>query len=139
YEDVNRFAEDAKGNLWIGTNGGGLVYYDRRNDKFSVFRHNPADPNSLSNDVIVSLFVDHEQKLWIGTYFGGLNCYDGKKFTHFRHCAADTGSISDNSIWEIFEDRDKNLWIGTLSGGLNRYDRERNIFHHYRVEDGRSL
>ena len=132
YDDVNRFAEDAKGNLWIGTNGAGLIYFDRQKNKFSRFTHNRADPNSLCGDIIVSLCIDHEQKLWIGTYMSGMDSYDGKKFTHYRHNSGVPESISENNIWEIFEDSKQNLWVGTINNGLDRFDREKKIFYHYR-------
>ena len=35
YDDVDAFAEDAKGNLWIGTNGGGLIYFDRKMERLN--------------------------------------------------------------------------------------------------------
>jgi ligand-binding sensor domain-containing protein len=73
------------GNLWLGTNGGGLVYFNRKDGSFKKYLHDAANPNSLTNNVIVSMCLDHEQKLWIGTYFGGLDCFDGKTFKHYRH------------------------------------------------------
>jgi ligand-binding sensor domain-containing protein len=39
--------EDVKGTLWVGTDGGGLNRLDRQTGEFTVFRNDPADPNSL--------------------------------------------------------------------------------------------
>jgi signal transduction histidine kinase/ligand-binding sensor domain-containing protein/AraC-like DNA-binding protein len=136
YDDVNRFVEDAKGNLWIGTNGGGLIYFDRAANRFQQYL---AGPNSISNNVIVSLCIDHQQKLWIGSYYGGLDCFDGKRFTHYKNDPADEGSLSDNRVWEIFEDSRQNLWIGTLNGGLNKLDRKTNRFIHYKADTSNPL
>ncbi|HZI25737.1 MAG TPA: two-component regulator propeller domain-containing protein, partial [Chryseolinea sp.] len=119
YEDINCFAEDDKGNLWIGSNGGGLIYFNRQTGKFTSFKHDPHDPKSISSDVIVTLRIDHEKKLWIGTFYGGVNYYDGRKFVHYVHDPSDPTSLSSRSVWEIFEDSQKRLWIGTLDGGLN--------------------
>ena len=33
--------EDAAGNLWIGTEGSGLVVWNRRSDSFTSYRHDP--------------------------------------------------------------------------------------------------
>ncbi len=85
FDDVNAFVEDKKGNLWIGTNGGGLIYYDRQLNRYQQYLHNSSNTNSLSNNVVVSLFIDHQQKLWIGTYLGGMDCFDGKNFIHYKH------------------------------------------------------
>ncbi len=139
FNDVNCFAEDHKGNLWIGTNGGGLIYYDRKNERYTTYRHQAGNPNSLSNDIIVGLTIDHENKLWIGTYFGGLNCFDGNRFEVFRNNPTDPRSISDDRVWEIFEDSQFGLWIGTLGGGLNYFDRNKKEFIHYRSGDANSV
>lgn len=132
YDDVNRFAEDKLGNLWIGTNGGGLIYFNRQNNTFKQYLHDPGNPNSLGSNVIVSLWIDHKDVLWIGTYLGGLNSYDGKKFTLYKSRAGDTTSLSDDKVWEIFEDKDQHLWIGMLNGGLDLLDRKTGRFEHYR-------
>lgn len=133
FDDVNRFAEDAKGNIWVGTNGGGLIYFDRANDRYRQWM---AGPNSISNNVIVSLWIDHDQKLWIGSYFGGLDCFDGKTFTHFKNNPADPSSLSDNRVWEIYEDQHRNLWVGTLNGGLNKFNPATKNFTRYTARPG---
>lgn len=133
FGDVNRFIEDDYGNLWIGTNGGGLIYYDRKHETFKQFRHDPEDPHSLSSDVIVSLCMDHQKKLWIGTYYGGLNSFDGKTFTRYSNDSDDDGSLSDHSVWEVFEDSEHRLWIGTLAQGLDLFDRKTKSFIHFKM------
>jgi signal transduction histidine kinase/ligand-binding sensor domain-containing protein/DNA-binding response OmpR family regulator len=130
--DVNAFAEDPSGNLWVGTNGGGLLYFDRSKNAFTPYVHNPRNPASLSNNVIVGMHLDREQKLWIGTFTGGLNMFDGKKFTQYTHDPSRPESIASNNAWCIMEDSRQNLWVGTLGGGLDRFDRKENVFYHYK-------
>lgn len=130
YKDVNSFVEDSKGNLWIGTNGTGLLYLNRSTGEISAYRNNPTDDNSLSSDIVVSLWIDHLGVLWIGTYLGGLDSFDGKNFTHFKH-TADPSSLSDNRIYALLEDSSKRLWIGTLNGGLDLLDRRSKKFRHF--------
>jgi signal transduction histidine kinase/DNA-binding response OmpR family regulator len=89
--------------------------------------------------VIVSLFIDREKKLWIGTYYGGLNCYDGRHFQRYAYDPSRPGSLSDRSVWEIFEDSRGWIWAGTLSGGLNLLDRQTGTFTHYRAGDVNSI
>ncbi|WP_040005203.1 hybrid sensor histidine kinase/response regulator transcription factor [Fibrisoma limi] len=132
YDDVNAFAEDARGNLWIGTNGGGLLYFDRQQTTFTTYRSNSSS-NSLSSDVIVSLLVDKQQQVWIGTYLGGLNRLENGRFTRYLHRDDQPGSLAINSVWEIFEDAQRNFWVGTLGGGLDRMNRATGWFDHYRM------
>jgi ligand-binding sensor domain-containing protein len=65
--DVTTIREDNSGVLWAGTYGHGLLRFDRRTGKFKTYRHNPADPYSLSNDVVMRLLVDHNGTLLVGT------------------------------------------------------------------------
>ncbi|MGY0034716.1 ligand-binding sensor domain-containing protein [Pedobacter sp. NJ-S-72] len=129
-EDVNSFAEDSKGNLWIGTNGTGLLYLNRTTGEIKRYRNNPASSNSLSSDIVISLKIDRSGVLWIGTYLGGLDCFDGKKFTNFKH-TTDPSSISDNRIYALLEDASNRLWIATLTGGLDLLDRGNGKFKHF--------
>jgi signal transduction histidine kinase/ligand-binding sensor domain-containing protein/CheY-like chemotaxis protein/AraC-like DNA-binding protein len=131
FSDINSFAEDKNSNLWIGANGGGLIYFDRKKGTFRTYLHNAANANSLTNNVVVCLYIDHDQKLWIGTYFGGLDCYDGNTFVHFKHNEADTTSISEDRICAITEDRSHRLLVGTLSAGFNIFNSKTKTFTRY--------
>ena len=128
FDDINQFVEDSLGNVWIGTNGGGLIYFDRRTNRFIQYRYDPQDPHSLSSDVIVNLYIDRERTLWVGTYHGGLNRFDGRGFVRYLHDPLDSTSIPDNSVWEIYEDTQGRFWIGTLNAGLARFDRKTGCF-----------
>lgn len=139
FEDINAFVEDAKGNLWLGTNGGGLIYFERKTGKFTSYRHNPRDSRSVSSDVIVSLCLDHQNRLWIGTFLGGLTCFDGRQFIRYQHDLARPGSLPGRSVWEIFEDSQKRLWIGTLDAGLCLFDRTKNTFKRYTHPNQKAL
>ena len=135
--DVGCISEDSNGNLWIGTNGGGLNYFNRKTNKFTHYVSHPGKSNSLSSNVIVSVFEDSERKIWIGTYFGGLNCLDPEtgKITVFHHNDSDSTSLSDDRVWSICEDSHKNIWIATLTNGLNLFDRETGRFRRFNTQN----
>jgi ligand-binding sensor domain-containing protein/signal transduction histidine kinase len=115
--DVVAIVEDASSNLWVGTYGHGLHRFDRRTGRFKTYRHNPADPYSLSNDVVMRFLVDHSGTLWAGTA-DGLDRFDPatERFTTYRH------GPQSILIRELVEDRKGNIWIGTDSSGLHRFD-----------------
>src|SRR3546814_16524784 len=58
------------GDLWIGTRGGGLNYFDAGNGTFSVFKHVSGDSGSLCNKDVLCLQEDREGRLWHGTSGG---------------------------------------------------------------------
>jgi len=129
-KDVNAFVADNKGNLWIGTNGSGLIHLNRSTGEIKTYRNNPENDNSLSSDIVVSLCVDPSGVLWIGTFLGGLNSFDGQKFTHFKR-TSEPSSLSDNRIFALLEDSSNRLWVGTLNGGLDLFDRSTGKFRHF--------
>jgi ligand-binding sensor domain-containing protein len=128
--NVNDITQDHQGFLWFGTQDG-LNRYDGY--KFSVYRHNPSDPNSLSDNFIWRLLVDSHGTLWIGTQNGGLNRYDPQSdgFTVYRHNHADSSSLLNNNITAIYEDHQGALWVGTWGGGLSQMDLSGEGFIHY--------
>lgn len=129
FEDVNAFEQDISGNIWIGTNGGGLIYYNRIAQTFKQYKHT-TENNSLNSDIVTSLCLDHANRLWIGTYFGGLDCFDGRIFKHYRHTDSDINSISDDRVFTILEDDKNMLWVGTFQGGVNLFDYGTQFFLH---------
>jgi signal transduction histidine kinase/ligand-binding sensor domain-containing protein/class 3 adenylate cyclase len=135
---VSAIFEDSSGNLWIGTEGGGLNRMDRKNSRFTAYRNIRYDPNSLSHDEISAIHEDKSGTLWIGTAGGGLNRFDpeNKKFIRYQHDPSDPNSLSHNVIWSLCEDRSGILWIGTYTGGVNKLDRKSEKFIHYRNDPG---
>jgi diguanylate cyclase (GGDEF)-like protein len=108
---------DDNNNLWVGTNNGGLDYYDRSTNKFSNWRHDPADPTSLSSNDVRIVFLDSRKRLWVGTRGGGLNLMleDGGGFKKFPRSDQQDNSAED-SITEIYEDEAGQIWVGTENG-----------------------
>lgn len=123
FDDINQFVEDDLGNVWIGSNGGGLIYFDRKTNRFTQYRHDPDNPYSIGSDVIVKLYIDRYGALWVGTYHGGLNRFDGGRFIRYVNDPEDPESIPDDSVWEIYEDSRGQFWVGTLKAGLAKFDR----------------
>jgi signal transduction histidine kinase/streptogramin lyase len=115
--DVLSILEDRSGSLWVGTWGHGLHRFDRQTGKLKTYRHNPADPNSLSNDIVMRLLVDHNGTLWAGTA-DAINRYDPVS-EHFSTYKLEPQSIA--LCLELVEDRGK-IWIGTESSGLRSFD-----------------
>lgn len=127
---VTCMIQDKQGFLWIGTQDG-LNRYDGY--KFTVFKKNPHDKNSISNNYITCLFEDRDGYLWAGTSGGGLSRYDNRtnRFVNFMHQESNPSSISINQIRSVLEDSKNNFWVGTSTGGLNRFMKFENEFIHY--------
>ncbi|NIR73208.1 hypothetical protein GWO43_07925 [candidate division KSB1 bacterium] len=135
---IRSIYEDQSGVLWIGTWGGGLNRFETRLNRrdgstFTHYKRDPDNSNSLSHNMVRSIYQDQSGVLWIGTE-DGLNKCDRKKtkFTHYKNAPDNPNSLNNSVVWSIFEDRSGMLWIGTWGGGLNRFDRKQKIFTHFK-------
>src|SRR5688572_23846298 len=133
---ISDMAQDKLGFLWIVTYDQGLKRYDGTN--FKVYTNDPHNPNSLVSGLLLRVFIDAENVVWIGTVGSGLDKFDPatNTFTHFRRASG----LSSDTVAAILEDHLGNLWVGT-SGGLDMLDRKTGKFMHYRndVNDLSSL
>jgi len=138
--EIRCIIEDQNGNVWLGTYGSGLIlinsYYDSH-IHYTQYLHNDTVDNSLSNNNVLSMFMDNMNRLWIGTENGGLNIFDinKKSFKHYKHDPSDEYSICGNSIWSIYQDRNGRVWIGTYDNGLNVIDEYYSKFITYRRQN----
>jgi signal transduction histidine kinase/DNA-binding response OmpR family regulator/ligand-binding sensor domain-containing protein len=116
---VSSIHQDHLGFIWIGTKDG-LNMYDGY--RFTIYKHNPFNAQSVSDNFIKAIYCDSKGRLWIGTLNGGLNLLDRKtgKFIRFIHDPEDDHSISNNNVQAIIEDGNGNIWIGTSGGGINK-------------------
>jgi ligand-binding sensor domain-containing protein/signal transduction histidine kinase len=121
--------QDSQGYMWFGTEDG-LNKYD--GIQFAVYKHDPEDPLTLSDNYISAIYEDKNGDLWIGTR-SGLDRFDRTAgiFTHFQHDPDDPNSLGGTWVTAIHEDRDGSFWVGTIAG-LDLLDRNTDNFVHYR-------
>lgn len=134
--DCNSLFKDKNNNLWIGTNGSGLIRYNEETNQSEVFR---AGKQGLSSDIITSITADHNNTVWVGTFLGGLNAYDGNHFKQYQFDEKNPNSLSSKSVYGVAEDKDHNLWIATLGGGLNKLDPQRSTFTRYTTGNNKNI
>lgn len=110
--------EDRYGFIWFAGSGG-VARYDGYDLK--IYRNNPQDDTSLTNNYATDLLVDKAGNLWIGTRWG-LNRYDyaSDTFTQFKNDPKNPKSLRHNFVWKIIEGQEGELWLAT-GGGLNRF------------------
>lgn len=128
--------QDPHGFMWFGTKDG-LNRFDGYS--FKIFRNEPGNNNSIGNNMIYALSLDHKGTLWVGTDRGIYRYNDyNESFTMLP------GS-SQNEIRDIKEDKQGNIWFiaGTqlnkynpLSKQITPYDRPGLIVVSIAIADG---
>jgi ligand-binding sensor domain-containing protein/serine phosphatase RsbU (regulator of sigma subunit) len=126
---------ESSGIKWIGglSKGTGLERFDTKTGKSTIFKHDPSDLSSLSDDKVYSVFRDRSGNLWVGT-FNGLDRLDEHtgKFFHYRNDSNNPNSLADNWVWPIYEDSRGYLLIGTVRNGLSIFNPRTNKFYNYK-------
>ena len=109
YNDVRTFCEENGGNIWIGTDGGGLDLFSRDKHIFRHYRYDPFNDKSLGSDAVLDVMRDREGRIWVSTWGGGLNLLDKATghFIRYQNNPKDSNSISSNFVQKTFEDYSK--------------------------------
>jgi ligand-binding sensor domain-containing protein len=120
HNQVNAIKKDAKGFLWFGTFSG-LNRYDGYAIK--VFKHDPRNPTSISNDFITDIFELPDHRLYIETR-SGPNVYNGLKETFSRDVKAYLKglNIEAKTIRDILKDDEGNFWFNAVDEGIFKYE-----------------
>ena len=82
---VRAIFEDSRGKLWLGTEGGGLILFDRATGAITA-RYSDAD--GLCNNAVLNILEDGQGKLWLST-FNGLSEFDVATKTFKNYYQAD--------------------------------------------------
>ncbi len=147
FRSVHSIITDTDGAVWLGTESFGLIRVmitrgaggKLQLDEFENYRF--ADTIGPANDVIYSLSLGKNGRVWIGCRYGGLSIFNKatKKFTTFKASTYE-GAISNNDILSLYLDANNSMWIGT-SFGLNwikesDISKEKPVFEKLNLSDG---
>ena len=106
--------QDKNGFMWFGTQDG-LNRYDGYS--FKIFKNNPRDRNSITDNFIYSIYEDKSGTLYFETQSGKLNKYNPvrESFTVVSPDSIDLRDAQMNSVLAIYNDRANIQWSGGLS------------------------
>ena len=126
---------DKDKNLWVATEGDGLVRLNISSGESAVFKHNPSDGHSISSNFVRTISTDIEGRIWVGT-FNGLSIFQDDHFINIYSDPFSQGSLSQSSVRCITRDNQGGMWLGTWLGGINYWHPLKNRFINIRREHG---
>lgn len=128
--------------LWIGTLNHGIFLADGQTGTVTQYRHKPDDSDSLSDDMVFSIYQDAAGNYWICT-LSGVNYFDpnARKFHTYLTPDGNEDEADNSTINAIAHDKENGLWIGTTNSGLEYLNRETKEVTQYRFipEDSQSI
>jgi len=125
---VTSFAPAGDGDLYVGTDGGGLNLFHRRT---GLFEHLPISGTKEHSPGILAL-ERSEHELWIGTFQHGVYVLDTRS-RKVRHFSKGSGprDLPNDEIFCIKRDRQGNIWLGSNGGGVFMYDPKTDVFKRF--------
>lgn len=121
-EYVRTCCMDGAGQLWVGTENGLFIL----NPITLAVRHILAtyihDRYSLSDNAIYCIYRDHEDGMWIGSYFGGINYYNVQNSVFRKNYPNEQTPSVGKRVREICQGLPGTLWVGTEDRGLFTYE-----------------
>ena len=115
---------DKEGILWIGTRGGGIVYFDFR-------QHSYMQYHSKKHNEIIAQVADKDGRIWLGTYHEGIMRSDQPYAKSRPLNFSPVGNQKEIPVFCAIKDSCSNLWFGNASGNLICYDWSSDSFHIY--------
>jgi signal transduction histidine kinase/ligand-binding sensor domain-containing protein/DNA-binding response OmpR family regulator len=114
---IYALAKGSPDQLWIGCRYGGLSLLNKKTKKFKTFKALTYQ-GSLSNNDILSIYIDSRNRVWVGTSYG-LNWIENADASGrepvFQKLTTDNG-LPNNTIHAIEEDRTGHIWVSTNKG-----------------------
>lgn len=129
--------EDVNGRLWVHPYGGGLSYFDRKENRLVPFYNELGNPQWKFSNKIHAAASDAQGNLWLCTHSKGLEkvTFCSVQFNMLTPVPNSYESLS-NEVRAVAEDADHNLWVGMKDGLLRIYDPQHR-YKGYLTEEGR--
>jgi len=131
---INDIIGDGNGGLWIAHSGVGLHHYLPQSGQLTSHTNAPENDCSLSHFDLISLLLDRDKNLWIGTGGGGLNMLPADNDC-FQHFTQKKNGLPSNHIYGLLQDGDGKIWVSVYSGLAVFQERSRR-FQAFDLGDG---
>jgi PAS domain S-box-containing protein len=108
---ITDIAESPDGNIWITSNGGGLMILDPENSSTTILRHDASRVESIASDNLVSVSRG-SSGMWVGARDAGVSFVDSGTLEVRRITKMD--GLSSVAAYGVLEDPEGSIWV---SGG----------------------
>ena len=114
---VRAIFQDFQGKIYAGTRAG-LYALDNEKKSFYLYANEDHIISKLTQNSILTYFIDKTGTLWLGTYSGGVNYTDirKKEFIHFKSGESSDYYLPTSNVNAITSDLKNNIWVGTDKG-----------------------
>lgn len=136
---VSALVEKENGDLYIATEGSGLILQQYSNNKTSHYLFQ-AGKNSLIHNNVKSIAQDKKGNLWIGT-FNGLSYLDKltNRFINYQNQSESGNTLAHDQVHSVVVDTEGLVWIGTNGSGIQTFDPATSLFRSVPIAEVRNV
>ncbi|MCI1779056.1 MAG: hybrid sensor histidine kinase/response regulator, partial [Bacteroidales bacterium] len=114
--EIKSIVEPEPGELLLATDEG-LIHYNIHSGKIIIEKGESLHQPGLNDNYLHALYLDRENGLWVGTYFGGIN-YLSPTSSNFGLLDNIDKRLNVKVVSVFAKDSTDNLWIGTDDAGI---------------------
>jgi signal transduction histidine kinase/ligand-binding sensor domain-containing protein/DNA-binding response OmpR family regulator len=115
---VKSMCFNSENKLYIGADNGLCLY---NGQTVETVEHDTRDQNSLSNNVVWSVFKDRADNIWFGTDYG-ISVLPNERRYNYIPVSKTTGTGEGNQFYSIYYDNANNFWLGGTNGLICKKD-----------------
>ena len=128
---VNAVDEDKDGNLWVALVERGLMKWNRESKYCTHHLFSPNDITSISNNTLMGILIDSDNRLWAYTWGVGINELNlniPNNRTFKRYTCENIPELEGDFINSACEDMiNHGIWFGSTRG-IHFYDKRKDTF-----------
>ncbi len=128
-EDITCIQQDYHNNIWLGTDGKGLIKWDFGKD-ITVYNNSNS---RLGSNFIISSFLDKMGNIWLGTYMQGIFLMNNNRFFPLLYPNTSIANSPINHVKKITCDPEGTIWFASNMNGVIGY-----TAHHHFVQYNRN-
>jgi ligand-binding sensor domain-containing protein len=132
WPDLSGFVEDKPGKVWMATTSG-LVNFDLKTQQAKWYLNDPANDQSLEDNVLMSITKDRQGGLWLGSYYSRLDYLNtsapsfsrwpffNNRITNSKFTSSWMGLTPDQKLWLVSGDKSEILLYDLVSNQLSSH------------------
>ena len=127
--------EAPNGMLAIGSDGGGITFWDKKSAKNSDVK-NAGEHNQMPNQSVLAIAFDSKGNLYNGGYKHPLHRFspDRKTDELYKYDPDDPDALNNDFINSILVENDTTIWVLTNGGGLSLFSPKTKKFKHIKSD-----
>jgi diguanylate cyclase (GGDEF)-like protein len=122
-EGVHAITEVRPGEIWLGTDGHGIVSVNTQTFETRRILHDPTVMSSLADDIVEALHTDRSGLVWIATT-RSISRYNSRQAAIYTIFGGSSrpGSLSDSDVDSVLAMPEDRVWLGLGSNGIDILD-----------------